>query len=146
MSESGGTISAPTVLENGMKVSISPSLRWRDTHKIVVDDRVDRLALQRHVGRLAAAEALHLEGEAALRVEAVVLDHVELPVDRAELEHADLDRAEILRRPPSTKRARGRAPRNLPRRALLGSHPPSLVSPRSARLLFGRVVTDPDAP
>ena len=28
-----GTISAPTVLENGMKVSLSPSLRWRDTHK-----------------------------------------------------------------------------------------------------------------
>lgn len=69
----------------------------RDPEK-VVDDRVDRLALERHVGRLTAAEALHLELEAALLVEAVMLDHVEFPIDRAELEHAQPDRAQILGR------------------------------------------------
>ena len=66
--------------------------------EIVVDDRVDRSALERHVGRLAAAEALDLQVEIVLGVELVVLDDVELPVDGAELEHADPDRAEIGRR------------------------------------------------
>ena len=41
--------------------------------EVVVDHHVNGTALQRHVGRLAAAEALHLEVEAVLGVEPVVL-------------------------------------------------------------------------
>jgi hypothetical protein len=69
--------------------------------QVVVDDRIHGLALERDVGRLAAAETLDLEGEVARLVQAVVPDDVEFPVDGAEREHPDLDRAEILggRRP-----------------------------------------------
>ena len=63
----------------------------------VLDDRIDRPAHQRHVRRVVAPERHHLEGEPFLGVEAVGLDDVELPVDRAELEHAHLHGAEIGR-------------------------------------------------
>ena len=74
----------------------------------VLDDGVDRIAHQRHVGRIVAAEGLDLEREALALVERVVLDDVELPVHGAELEHADLQRAELGRvRSPGEGKASG---------------------------------------
>ena len=63
----------------------------------VLDDAVTASPISATSAASLLGKAGHLEGEALLRVQPVVLDDVKLPADGAELQHADADRAEIGR-------------------------------------------------
>src|SRR4051812_27928241 len=86
----------------------------------VLDDRVGRVAHERHVSRVVTAERLYGEGETLLLVQLMVLQDVQLPGHRAELEDADLERAEVCRAGGCRQRGPGS---NTQRQGFAAPHP-----------------------
>ena len=90
----GSAITAPTERENGTKVKLWPSWRCVATQIQSVTITSTSPRLQRDAGGVLVGEIDPRQGKAMLLVQPVG-DHLQLPIDGAELQRPDLDRRNL---------------------------------------------------